>query len=119
VRERGLVVDIESQQWRNRGSPSTSSLLDFFKVQRGGYPAVAQRAGALARGVRVSLLAFVGDLLDLFTEGGDDSSAPILRVAIQGDLSTVGYLGIDFGVIVVARVVPRRRYRKQFRNAVR
>src|SRR6266700_4803863 len=50
--------------------PRTSSLLDFFKVQKGGNPAVAQRAGALAHVVRVSLLAFVGDVLDFFVEGG-------------------------------------------------
>src|SRR5208282_2141922 len=76
----------------------TSSLLDFFKVERGGNPAVAQRAGALAHGVRVSLLAFVGDVLDLFAEGNRDFPGPVLRVAIQGDLGAVGCLGIDFGV---------------------
>jgi hypothetical protein len=47
------------------------------------------------------------------------SPRDFLRVAIQGDLGAVGCLGIDFGDIVVARVVPHRRDRKQFRNAVR
>jgi hypothetical protein len=69
--------------------------------------------------VGVSLLAFVSDVLDLFTEGDRDFSAPALRVAIQGDLGAVGCLGIDFGVVAVAGVIPRRRDRKQFSNAVR
>lgn len=50
----------------------TSSLLDFFKVQRGGNPAVAQRAGALAHDVRVSLLRQQSKLSETFDKFESD-----------------------------------------------